>query len=284
MLSYSIKVGGLPLSSVIGIPPATESSFLEVTLYVMFLKKSVLEWTIPAEWGNCKFEVYYSETEVGPFDKLTPTPISTFFFEDTSFEEYSKFRNSFYKVVCMLPDGRRTSSPVLTWENRRSSLVDIRAREISRREHILLSKFTGIKSLLFRRKFFGQRCTRCYNHTMEKVMEDNCPVCIGTGFEGGYFPGREIFVQYEPTPNPSQLGYAGVSEQNTIPAWTVEYPMIETFDIVLRIPDSKIYRVSSIANTELQTKTVRQMLTLTELAKTSIEYELAKQAIPTKYL
>jgi hypothetical protein len=60
--------------------------------------------------------------------------------------------------------------------------------------------------------------------------------------------------------------------------------MIETFDIVLRIPDSKIYRVDSIANTELQTKTVRQMLTLTELAKTSIEYELAKQAIPTKYL
>ncbi len=155
---------------------------------------------------------------------------------------------------------------------------------MTRREMILLSKFTGVKSLVFRRKVFGERCPECWDYVLEKVTKDHCKTCLGTSFNGGYFTGFETLLQYEPTPNDAVLGYQGRNEPNQIPAWTINFPDINVFDLVLRIPDWRIYRVDHVSNTELQTVQLRQMLTLTELDKESIEFELAKQAIPNELL
>ena len=85
-------------------------------------------------------------------------------------------------------------------------------------------------------------------------------------FQGGYFIGLETMMQYDPTPNNPAFGYQGRVEPNNIIAWTIDYPDINAFDIIMRIPDQKIYRVESKQTTELQTVPVRQILQLTELA------------------
>lgn len=260
-----------------------ETGYIQAKCYPTFYKQIVVEFSVPSEWGNCLFDVYRAETNAGPWIKITPTPINSNFFKDTTTMDFSKFMQGWYIVECELPDGRRIQGLPTTWENKRTNWVEIRAKEIQRREMLLLTKFTGVETYLFRRKHYGMRCTNCWNPTIEKVTQDHCPVCLGTSFEGGYFPGFKTLIQYEPTPNDSNFRYQGREEQNTSPAWTVAYPSIEVFDVVLRVPDWKLYRVDHILQTELQTVPVRQVLSLTELAKESIEFDLAKQAIPTDY-
>lgn len=253
---------------------------VQVRLYSIFYDQMIIEWKIPSSWGSCSFNIYRADTQDGVFEKINSTPLFSNFFRDTSTPDVSKFRSSYYKVEVTLPIKRAVSSVAVTYQNERSSWVEIRAREINRRELFLLRKFVGIPSLLFRRKTFGKRCTNCWDENVEKVVKDRCPVCLGTSFEGGYFEGIDILAQYEPTPNQSQLTAGGVYEPNTIPAWTIAYPEMHVFDMVLRIPDWRMYRVEALQTTELQTVPVRQLLTLNEIDKESVEFRLALQAVP----
>lgn len=284
MLNFALTFGYFNSFKSTSLTTTVESNYISVNIYCLFYKQMVLEWSIPTTWGSCKFEVYKAETEYGPWLKLTPTPIAGNFFKDTTTMSFSKFSSNFYKVECILPSGQRLQSRFITWENKRSTQAEIRANEIQRRETLLLTKFTGVRSLVFRRRHFGTRCRNCWNTEIEKVTKDHCEVCLGTSFEGGYYPGFETLIQYEPTQNNTQLSYQGRVEPNVIPAWTTRYPEIDVFDVVIRIPDWRAYKVEAVQNTELQTVTVRQMLQLNELDKESIELKLANQAIPREYI
>lgn len=283
-LSFNIQQGFFPWFTPTLINSSrVEKSDVAVKIYSIFYKQMSLEWTIPSYWGSCTFNVYKSPDGNSGFTKINETPIVGNYFKDTTTVDYSKFRESYYRLEVKLPSGNYVTSPVVTWENKRNTFAEIRAREVTRRESILLNKFVGIKSLLFRRRTFGKRCSNCWNVNAEKVMLDHCPVCLGTSFEGGYFPGVELLAQYEPTSNQTVFAPQGTLEPNNIPAWTVSNPVINTLDIILRVPDWKLYRIEVVQTTELQAVTVRQLMNLTELDKESIEYQLALQAIPVGY-
>jgi hypothetical protein len=260
-----------------------ETGYIDTTIYPSFYKHVVVEYSIPSHWGNCLFDIYRGESQAGPWEKITPTPITGNFFKDTGTMDFSKFMQGWYLVECQLPDGRRIQGPASTWQNKRNNWVELRAREIERRETILLEKFTGVKTLVFRRKQFGMRCRECWDLQTEKITKDNCKTCLGTSFDGGYNPGFETLFQYEPANNEVVLEERGKLEPSIIPAWTISYPHVEPEDVVVRVPDWKVFRVNHTQSTELQTKSVRQTVALVELSKESIEFELTKQAMPENY-
>lgn len=283
MLGFQVEFGYFP-SFVHGpLTTQTETEYISVKVYSLFYRHQVIEWSVPAKWGACMFEVYGSETGQSEWVKLTSAPTSANYFKDTRNQNYSEFNHSHYVVECRLPDGRRIKSEPVTWENKRGNWVELRAREIQRRETLILTKFVGIKSLIFRRRNFGKRCTACWNPVLEKITDDHCKTCLGTSFEGGYFTGMESLIQYEPTPNNPQWSYQGKMEANTIPAWTISKPEINTFDLVLRVPDWRLYRVEAFQTTELQTVTVRQLMELAELDKGMVEHRLIDSLLPEEY-
>lgn len=266
---------------------SVETSYISVKVYPLFYNKTIVEWSIPAMWGACTFNVYKGDTEAGPWVKVNPTPLSnTNFFADFNVEDFSKFHKSDYIVEVRLPvpDGRYIRSAAVSWDNVRSNIMQIRAAEISRRENILLSRFVGVDSLVFRRKYFGERCPECYNAAIEKVTKDHCKECLGTSFKGGYFVGMPTKISYEVSPNNTQMSYMGKLEVNQNSAWTTAFPSIMTHDIILRIPDFKVFRVEAVNQTEIQTVAVRQTMQLVEKDKSSVEMNLINQAIPHGYL
>lgn len=289
MNHFNFTFGGVVPANVIGenVPvsytPYRTVKEVEVKVYPIFYKQMVVEWNIPAAWGGATFNVFRSPTEYGPWTILNDVPLSGNLFKDTSTEEYSKFNNDFYMVDALLSNGKVLRSFPITWQNTRNSFAEIRAREIRRRELLLLTKFTGVKSIIYRRRTFGERCHNCWDARIEKVVKDKCEVCFGTSFEGGYFPGFETLIQYDPTPNNAQLAYQGRVEPNQIPAWTINYPELNVFDLVLRVPDTKLYRIEDMHTTELQTVVVRQIVNLNELDKESVEFELAERLLPDEY-
>jgi hypothetical protein len=255
---------------------------LAVKLYPQWYKQISVEWSVPAEFGQCLFDVYFAQTEDGPFEKLNATPIDGTFLMDTTSNEYSKFDKGWYVVEAILVDkgNAKLRSAPQTWETAQRNWVTIRSNEIQRREYWLLSKFVGVKSYLFRKKSYGKRCPACWNAETEQVMDDHCPVCIGTSFEGGFFAPAPLFLQYETTPNERVKTYFGKMEANQIGAWTVSLPVVNSEDVIVRIGDWNMYRVDKIMTTELQANTVRQLFTLTQLAKGDVEYQLIKRQLP----
>lgn len=285
-LSFKYGFGYIPRFSTVSLTTSIETPYISIKVYPLFYKKIIVEWSIPSGWGNCTFNVYKSDVEEGSWVKISPTPLSgTNFLEDILTQDYSKFHKSYYKVEVRMPapDNRYIISPISTWTNTRSNLMEIRAREVTRRETILLDKFTGIDTLLFRRKYFGQRCPNCYNKDIEKVTNDHCLTCFGTSFTGGYFPGILTKWCYEISPNNTSLTYLGKLETNQTSGWTISYPQVMTLDMILRIPDYKLFRIETVNQTELQTVQVRQVVQLIELNKDSIEMNLIKNIVPDKY-
>jgi len=241
-----------------------------------------VEWIVPADWGVCVFNVYFGQTQDGPWIKLNTVPLQTNFMTETESQEYSKFEKGYYVVEAILKD---KGSAILrsfptSWNPAQSNFVAIRAREINRREYILLNKFIGIRSFLFRRRTYGRRCPECWDFKLEKVMKDHCPKCLGTSFEGGYFDPIPLLLQYDPSPNNLQKNYQGIVETNQLTAWTIAVPEIRLGDIIIRLGDWNLYLCEAMNPTELQGNTVKQTVVLTQLSKKSVEYKLVQQCLP----
>lgn len=268
---------------------AIDNRNIQVTLYPSWYEQIVAEWSVPAQFGNCLFNVYFSQTEDGPYNKINQVPIKGTFLADSTTQEYSKFDHAFYKVEAILLDygNALLRSEPTTWGAYQNPWVGLRSREIQRREQLLLRKFVGVKSYLFRKLSYGKRCPLCYDPRTEQVLDDHCPDCLGTSFSGGFFEPVPILAQYETTPNSRDKTYFGKVEENQLGAWTTSLPQINSEDVVVRTGDWAMYRVSRIMTTELQANTVRQILTLTQLSKGDVEYKLVKRHLPDfpdKYL
>lgn len=278
MLNFSIDFGYYPWF-VPGEIPSTDLQALPnqlvVTVIPSYYVGNYISWTIPVYWGNCVFNVYSAQSDSQTPTLLNKAPLTSPSYFDTSGVNPSSFNQTFYTVEAILPSGAIARSKATTWANVQNPWVFLRAKEIQRRENLFLTRFFGVKSYFFKKKFFGQRCSRCWNPTVEKVMDDHCTVCYGTGFEGGYWTAIDVNLNYTPVQNNAQYTPTGVEEPVQVQAWTTSVPTIQTFDLIFRIPDAKMFRVVSVQPTELQAVRVRQTLILTEIDKDSIEYQLS---------
>lgn len=287
--NFSVTPGFLIQTRQMPLETSRRASAISVRVYPQWYKQATVEWSVPASWGNVIFDVYFSQVEDSDFVKINSTPITGTSFTDLTFREESKYNHGYYVVEAILLDkGNVTlrSDPV-TWKTAQRDWVTLRAIEVQRREYWLLSRFGGIKSYLFRRKNYGKRCTTCWDPLTETVTRDNCPNCIGTSFEGGYFTPVSLFLQYDPTPNNLVKNYVGQDEENQIGAWTISMPDVRLGDIIIRTGGWEAYEVTRIATTELQGNVVRQMLTLTQLSKGAVEFQLVTRNLPdfpTQYL
>lgn len=259
------------------------SSDILLTVYPRWLKHMAVQWEIPYSWGHCLFNIYFSQIEDSAFEKLNSTPIDGTYFVDDTTQEYRKFNEGFY-IVEALPQEpglgifSLRSSPS-TWRVKQNSFASMRAKEINRREYLLLTKFVGVKSYLFRRKNYGKRCHVCWNHRAEQITMDHCKTCVGTGFEGGYFEPTPVYLQYDATQNKEDRTYSGISETSSISAWTIAYPSIHPDDILVKVGEWAVYRVEGIEYTALQTVSVRQILRLVELSKDDVEHQLVVRGL-----
>lgn len=258
------------------------SGNIKVKLYPSWYKQIAVEWSVPSDWGNCMFNVYFSQGEDGPFEKITSSPISTTNVLDVNSKEYRKFDRGFYVVEAILKDRNNVSirSNPKSWGSYQRDWVALRSLEIQRREYFLLSRFNGVKSYLFRKLNYGNRCPACWNYGHQVVAKDNCEVCYGTGFERGYMDATPLYINYSPSTNANVKSYFGVAEPNQIEAWTISIPEIHPDDIIIKTGEWSVYSVAKLVPTTLQDNPVRQILQLTQMGKKDVENKLISRNLP----
>jgi len=208
------------------------------------------------------------------FDALRSSPaptLATDTRENLSFMSLS--RAVYYKVTATDSTGTEVEKVRVVGPDNLSRKLLLFRRKMQRDMSVGF-KFNSIDLAVLKRRHWGLRCRDCFDPLTKKVTDSKCDTCYGTGFEEGYFtPVRirgRIGVQNVQTSMTPQ-GKVDLSQKRLT---ILDYPEVEVDDIFVDIRQNKRYIVKHRHSTEMQTVAVHQQLTVSELARDSIEYRI----------
>jgi len=106
------------------------------------------------------------------------------------------------------------------------------AKEIIRKESMLLRKRTGTRGWLLKRRYFGDPCPVCTDPVTGEINRSNCVTCYNTGITGGYFSPIEYWASNDPTKRMRKLDATqGIISDTTETVRALAYPFVEQNDI-----------------------------------------------------
>lgn len=128
---------------------------------------------------------------------------------------------------------------------------------------------------ILNKKETGQVCDVCYDSVRKRAQDPNCPVCSGTGFVEGYYPGIKTKINIL---NPELLSeeYTQKSvESNFSPlsAWTLNFPVLKIGDIVI-LSNNKRYVITNIQISKERSFVIRQSFQMSPIPASSNLYSL----------
>lgn len=126
------------------------------------------------------------------------------------------------------------------------------AREIVRREALLLRRFNGSFCAFLLKRRSGERCPQCYDRVLKRTTMSNCRRCWDTGFDGGFSKPIYGWVFHWHPARAVQASVMGEQKEQTAgDSWTVNYPVLNAGDIYV-LQDGTRWRVLSPRSTKLQ--------------------------------
>lgn len=263
------------------IPIYEEATYIDmdVTIVPDWNVSIYIEWVEPTRPDglvhDVEYAVYYSESEFGPFNTLTPQPITDLSFFTRWQIQDSKVFEQYFTIECIYSDGKTFRSYPKVPGVGMPKWHRLRQREIIRREAILLDRFVGVESIIWNPKYTGKRCPVCWDPVHLKITQDHCEVCYGKGYEGGFDTGMRTRMQYSSIDQQSLISYQGRIEPITISAWTIALPLLHPDAIVLRMGDRRVFIIDGHqGSTEMLTNTQRQNVVLKELGRDAVENKL----------
>jgi len=153
-------------------------------------------------------------------------------------------------------------------------------RVLIRNMYLMLKHLNGIYFKLLKRRHFGTRCTECYDPISRMVFESNCASCYGTSWVGGYYTPIEVLgriVRGSTGQIQTQLSPQAKDDLNFPQIQTLDFPRIDTGDVLVAVDKNRRFLVKQRYNTSLKTVIVHQTLAVSELPRTAVEYDIDAQ-------
>jgi len=249
-------------------------------MYPFWFDNCRLVWFPDPSWRNPLYHVYRSESPEGEFTRLTAIPIAATVYNDFTTQQASKYAHDVYCIE-VIENGRVIGrSELIKNEKQLGTWHQLRATEINRREWLMLSRFMGVDCLLMKHVKYGKyqfRCSECWDSVNSIIRKDYCTTCYGTSYEKGFYSGIATKFQFVEPNKSDVITEEGRMEDASTTAWTIGYPELDIGDLILRLCDFRVFRIVSVQNTSILTTNVRQMVSVTHLPFTSVEYELFKR-------
>lgn len=222
------------------------------------------EWTIER-----------SESPGGLWDPVSGPFQDRYRFVDNRVNLLHRDRNLFYRLksVSKSDADNVIYSSVVNLE----AEPDLIAQEIRLLEQTVWREFTGRKCWLFPARTFGQYCPNCMDAPAKgstfRKSRSGCLTCYDTGFARGYLNPLLIYPQFDPSPKSSQPLSTGTTQQSNTTARLGGFPPVKPTDIIVEA-ENRRWRVVMVSSTERLRAPVHQELTLHEIVKGDIEFQL----------
>lgn len=278
---------GVPLSQTYGkqkSPPKTSSYWsLDVTRVTgIWPRKIYLQWMLrnPGFPDGYTFTIERSGSHDGPWTEIAAGLTDTYFFVDDGFPApcdlsepglFSLRRTIYYRVTAThTTDG--TVSQVKKLEagldRRRQGIV----RKLRRDARVVLRKGSGTEVAILKRRWWGEPCN-CTTKTGQ-VTRSHCRVCFGTGIVSGYWDPVYGFAVRTSAPVVENTSTQGNVETHNLQIRMYYIPQVAAQDILVFMRDNKRYLVDVPITTEIHTVEVHQELQVSELSRSSREYNI----------
>lgn len=136
---------------------------------------------LPVTFALYKTENFGSE----PLTQLTPPGFDSWTFLDTTSKYSGKQKVLTYIVKLFTTTTEHESSPIYLFAGIRPK-KRLLAKAILRRIEMSQRHIQNWHGYLLKRKWTGVPCS-CVDPDTKQVLDSDCPICFGTGFEAGYW-------------------------------------------------------------------------------------------------
>lgn len=150
---------------------------------------------------------------------------------DTEKRNFNKYLNDFYRVVLKSATTEEeyvsescAAGIKSSWPNSseaRNAIASME-REIS---------LTGRTGVLLKKKEWGKPCPKCTDFNGQTTVNEHCPVCLGTGIDGGYYDGIPLNIKGDIPEVTQQLNQLGLVQSEKLTASCIAYPWITRGDV-----------------------------------------------------
>lgn len=227
---------------------------------------------------NIYYNVFRSQSINGIYVRVNKYLINTNRFEDKELSIHPNTRY-WYKVstICEFFDGSfvesKLSQPVtyeVKNENKWFNKMNERNMWILKNDAVLMD--------LYIRKTEGEHCPKCWNDIRGQSANNNCKVCFGTGFIGGYEPVFQLYVRQKPVNTQVDVSTQGYAYNNAPGAWTISSVQIRNRDLLIN-PQGRIFAVTSSHINHAAGYYFHQELQMKEIDPTDNRYNIQRIAL-----
>lgn len=264
--------------------PARQGAFrVEITrITECWPRKVYVQWVLknPSAASSYLFNVYRSESENGPWQQVAENLADTYYFLDEDFsatyDRSTPDLMTLSRVLCYKVVVTHTTDGTAEYVMRAEAGLDKRRRGILRKlrrdAFIMLKRGSGTEVAILKRKWYGEPCT-CISKTGMVVRAHHAD-CNGTGIIHGYWDPVYTYASHAASPVQVQTAPQGSVEINTLRVHIPDIPAVSRYDILVYLRDNRRYMIDQVVSTAIHSVSVHQEIDISELARTSREYEL----------
>lgn len=163
--------------------------------------------------------------------------------------------------------------------------VNVRHRLIKRKLirdfYLQLKNLNGVNFSLLKRRHFGERCS-CYDTLSREILNSHCDDCYATSWVGGFFTPIHILgriVRGSTGHINTELTQHQKDDVNFPQIQVLDFPRIDEGDVLVDRYHNRRFIVQSRYNTSLKMIIVHQTLTVSELPRTAVEYQIPADVV-----
>lgn len=181
------------------------------------------------------------------------------------------YQRWFYQIrMRKISTQEEAKSALFTWDGN----LDLVGLYIVDENNFLLEDTTGAACLVHPRRRGGASCTECFDKVQQKRTKSNCMTCFGTNWVGGFYPAINVFIDFNPSPNPTLIQEWGETQPNQTTIFLANYPQLVAGDVIRELRPHKLWRVTNTKQTEKRRTPMLQFAQVVEITPGDIEYKL----------
>lgn len=216
------------------------------------------------------FQLLRSESAEGPFESVSSTFEDRYSFVDNAVPHSHNYRQLHYLLRVTLKSDSSTKDFGPASREPEANLI---VTELRTHVNLLMREFAGRRCWVLPVRTFGQRCTACYNVTLQKKRKSGCISCYDTSWTRGYLRPIESWMQIDPNPDAEQQSAVGPTQQQTTTARLGASPSLKVGDLVIEAENHR-WRVTQVNQTQHNRSPIHQEVSIHLIPSMDMEYKI----------
>lgn len=209
------------------------------------------------------FNLYYSRSKSDSLVMINSELLTDLYVRHT-LNNYDKFKRGYYQIEIVFANGDAMRMRTFDIFNKHDKYFNVlRQRETWRLMSDIIPD--SVPVAIFQKRRVGNLCPRCGISKSMGSAQAKCKVCLGTGFEGGYYKPHLGFVTYENIFSQNEV-HTGIEQRQEmhIPARTTStFAFFKVNDYVRELdPPNRLFCVTALTVPEKQGSPVSYILSL----------------------